>query len=74
MYVKLEICVEDAINELSAMDKTALAIEMVKDNLDITEIIDAAKGAGYTDKDILNEIDIDDIITHIKSQGYNVEN
>lgn len=73
MYVKMDICVEDAINELSATEKTELTRDMVKDNLDISEIVDAAKYAGYAERDILEQLDIDNVIAYVKSQGYNVE-
>lgn len=73
MYVKAEICVEDIIKELSATDKADLTRDMISDNLDISEIVDAAKYAGYNEKDILEQLDIDNVIAYIKSQGYNVE-
>lgn len=73
MYVKVEIGVEDVIKELSATEKTDLTRDMIKDNMDISEIIDAAKYADYTERDILNELDIDNIIAYVKSQGYKVE-
>lgn len=72
MNAKIDIDIEEAISGMNIVDRTKLSKMMVKDNLDISEIIEAAKEAGYNENDILKEIDDDTIINYLSKQGYTI--
>lgn len=72
MNAKIDIDIEEAISGMNIVDRTKLSKMMVKDNLDIYEIIEAAKEAGYNENDILKEIDDDTIINYLSKQGYTI--
>lgn len=72
MNVKIEIDIDDAIKNLRLTEKIHLSKKMVKENLDISDIIEASKEAGYDENDILKEIDDDTIINYLSKQGYTI--
>lgn len=72
MIAKIDIDIEEAISGMNIVDRTKLSKMMVKDNLDISEIIEASKEAGYDENDILKEIDDDTIINYLSKQGYTI--
>lgn len=72
MNAKIDIDIEEEISGMNIVDRTKLSKMMVKDNLDISEIIEAAKEAGYNENDILKEIDEDTIINYLSKQGYTI--
>lgn len=73
MLTTIEFNIEDAIENLKTTDKTELSKKMIKDNLDASEIIEAAKYAGYNENDLLEQIDDDIIINYLIKQGYTIE-
>lgn len=72
MHTTIEIDIEDAIKNLRLTEREHLSKKMVKDNLDVSGIIEAAKEAGYDEDDILKEIDDDTIINYLSKQGYTI--
>lgn len=72
MYTTIEIDIDDAIKNLKVTERTELSKKMVKDNLDVSEIIEASKEAGYDENDLLEEIDNDIIINYLIKEGYTV--
>lgn len=72
MYTTIQIDIEDAINNMKVTERTELSKKMVKDNLDVSEIIEASKEAGYDENDLLKEIDNDIIINYLIKEGYTV--
>lgn len=66
MNVKIEIDIDDAIKNLRLTERVHLSRKMIKDYLDMSEIIEAAEEAGYDENDILKEIDDDTIINYLK--------
>lgn len=73
MLTTIEFNIEDAIENLKITDKTELLKKMIKDNLDASEIIEAAKYAGYNENDLLEQIDDGIIINYLIKQGYTIE-
>lgn len=73
MLTTIEFNIEDAIENLKITDKTELSKKMIKDNLDASEIIEAAKYAGYNENDLLEQIDDGIIINYLIKQGYTIE-
>ena len=73
MLTTIEFNIEDAIENLKITDKTELSKKMIKDNLDASEIIEAAKYAGYNENDLLEQIDNGIIINYLIKQGYTIE-
>lgn len=73
MLTTIEFNIEDAIENLKTTDKTELLKKMIKDNLDASEIIEAAKYAGYNENDLLEQIDDCIIINYLIEQGYTIE-
>lgn len=72
MKTTIEIDIEDAINNMKFTERTELSKKMVKDNLDVSEIIEASKEAGYDENDLLEKIDNDIIINYLIKEGYTV--
>lgn len=72
MKTTIEIDIEDAINNMKFTERTELSKKMVKDNLDVSEIIQASKDAGYDENYLLEEIDNDIIINYLIKEGYTV--
>lgn len=72
MTTTIEIDIEDAINNMKFTERTELSKKMIKDNLDVTKIIEASKEAGYDENDLLEEIDNDIIINYLIKEGYTV--
>lgn len=73
MLTTIEFNIEDAIENLKTTDKTELSKKMIKDNLDASEIIEAAKYAGYNENALLEQIDDGTIINYLIKQGYTIE-
>lgn len=73
MLTTIEFNIEDAIENLKTTDKTELSKKMIKDNLDASEIIEAAKYAGYNENALLEQIDDGIIINYLIKQGYTIE-
>lgn len=73
MLTTIEFHIEDAIENLKTTDKTELSKKMIKDNLDASEIIEAAKYAGYNENALLEQIDDGIIINYLIKQGYTIE-
>lgn len=73
MLTTIEFNIEDAIENLKITDKTELSKKMIKDNLDASEIIEAAKYAGYNENALLEQIDDGIIINYLIKQGYTIE-
>ena len=73
MLTTIEFNIEDAIENLKITDKTELSKKMIKDNLDASEIIEAAKYAGYNENDLLEQIDDGIIINYLIKQGYTIK-
>lgn len=72
MLTTIEFNIEDAIENLKTTDKTELSKKMIKDNLDASEIIEAAKYAGYNENALLELIDDGIIINYLIKQGYTI--
>lgn len=72
MLTTIEFNIEDAIENLKTTDKTELSKKMIKDNLDASEIIEAAKYAGYNEDALLEQIDDGIIINYLIKQGYTI--
>jgi hypothetical protein len=72
MLTTIEFNIEDAIENLKTTDKTELSKKMIKDNLDASEIIEAAKYAGYNENALLEQIDDGIIINYLIKQGYTI--
>lgn len=73
MLTTIEFNIEDAIENMKTTDKTELSKKMIKDNLDASEIIEAAKYAGYNENALLEQIDDGIIINYLIKQGYTIE-
>lgn len=73
MLTTIEFNIEDAIENLKTTDKTELSKKMIKDNLDASEIIEAAKYAGYNENALLEQIDDGIIINYLIKQGYTIK-
>lgn len=71
MKVKIEIDLDDAINELHSSDRTELATNLAKDYLDSVELTQIALQGGEV-SDILDQIDDDDIIDYLNRNGYKI--
>lgn len=69
--VQIEIDAEEVLEKLDITAMVELLKKLGKKYLDISEILEIAR-EGYTDMDILKEIDIDDIFQHLKNEGYTV--
>lgn len=69
--VHIEIDAEEVFEKLDITAKVELLKKLGKQYLDISEILEIAR-EGYTDMDILKEMDIDDIIQHLKNERYTV--
>ena len=72
MKAKIEIDIDDVIAGMSSIDVTQLAKDLSKDHLDIKEMIQVIHDAGYSDNDILDEIDLDDVVRHLSNNGYKI--
>lgn len=72
METKIEIDIDDVIAGMSSIDVTQLAKDLSKDHLDIKEMIQVIHDAEYSDNDILDEIDLDDIARHLSDNGYKI--
>lgn len=72
MNVKIEIDIDDAIKNLRLTERIHLSKMMIKENLDISDIIEASKEEGYDENDLLEEIDNDIIINYLIKEGYTV--
>ena len=73
MLTTIEFNIEDAIENMKTTDKIELSKKMIKDNLDASEIIEAAKYAGYNENALLEQIDDGIIINYLIKQGYTIE-
>lgn len=71
MHVKIEIDLDDAINELHSSDKVELATKLAKDYLDSVELTQIALQEGEV-SDILDQIDNDDIVDYLNQNGYKI--
>lgn len=69
--VQIEIDAEEVLEKLDLTAMVELLKKLGKQYLDLGEILEIAR-EGYTDMDILKEMDIDDIIQHLKNEGYAV--
>lgn len=72
MRTKVEIDIDDVIAGMSSIDVTQLAKDLSKGHLDIKEMIQVIHDAGYSDNDILDEIDLDDVVRHLSDNGYKI--
>lgn len=71
MHVKIEIDLDDAINELHSSDRVELAKKLAKDYLDSVELTQIALQEGEV-SDILDQIDNDDIVDYLNQNGYKI--
>lgn len=71
MHVKIEIDLDDAINELNSSDRVELATKLAKDYLDSVELTQIALQEGEV-SDILDQIDNDDIVDYLNQNGYKI--
>lgn len=71
MQVKIEIDLDDAINELHYSDRAELATKLAKDYLDSVELTQIALQEGEV-SDILDQIDNDDIVDYLSQNGYKI--
>lgn len=69
--VQIEIDAEEVFEKLDLTAMVELLKKLGKQYLDLNEILEIAR-EGYTDMDILKEMDIDDIIQHLKNERYTV--
>lgn len=72
MKAKIEIDIDDVIAGISSIDVTQLAKDLSKDYLDIKEMIQVIHDAGYSDNDILDEINLDDVVRHLSNNGHKI--
>lgn len=70
MHVKIEIDLDDAINELHSSDRVELATKLAKDYLDSVELTIALQEGEVSD--ILDQIDNDDIVDYLNQNGYKI--
>lgn len=73
MIATIELDVDEIIDRMRITERTELTKKMVADNLDIGEILESAKKAGYDEYDLLGEINDDTIINYLEERGYKVE-
>ena len=72
MKAKIEIDIDDVIDGMSSIDVARLAKDLSLYHLDIKEMIQVIHDAGYSDNDILDEIDLDDIARYLSDNGYKI--
>lgn len=72
MYTKIEIDIDDVIDNLSPSERTDLAKDMAGKYLDSVELTLMAVDNGEVN-DILDTLDEEDIVKYLRSRGYKVE-
>lgn len=72
MHTKIEIDIDDVIMSLKNSERSELAEKLASDYLEVSELVDIAERKGSYD-DILDCIESDIIIEHLKKQGYKIE-
>lgn len=69
--VKIEVNAEEVVNQLGATELVELTKELVFQYFDLKDILEVARES-YTEAEILEGLDIDEIIDYVKKEGYNV--
>lgn len=73
MESKITVDVDDFIRGIEKWsDRKELAERLMLENLWLSDVLNTYKKEGITDKDILDEIDEDVIISYFESEGYTV--
>lgn len=73
MESKITVDVDDFIRGIEKWsDRKELAERLMLETLWLSDVLNTYKKEGITDKDILDEIDEDVIISYFESEGYTV--
>lgn len=73
MESKITVDVDDFVRSIEKWsDRKELAERLMLETLWLSNALNVYKKDGITDKDILNEIDDDAIISYLESEGYTV--
>ena len=72
MYTKIEIDIDDIIDNLSPSERTDLAKDMAGKYLDSVELTLMAVDNGEVN-DVLGTLDDEDIVKYLRTRGYKVE-
>ena len=73
MESKITVDVDDFIRGIEKWsDRKEFAERLMLENLWLSDVLNTYKKEGITDKDILDEIDEDVIISYFESEGYTV--
>ena len=73
MKSKITVDVDDFVRGIEKWsDRKELAERLMLETLWLSNVLNTYKKEGITDKDILDEIDEDVIISYLESEGYTV--